>query len=113
MKVFRVDRETASGIGAQGSVGASHVECGYSTGEAHLGIIYLEAGGLLGDHEAPTPQLFLVVEGQGWVRGDDGRRREIRVGDAVLWEQGEMHGSGTDSGMTVVVMQARDIDAPT
>lgn len=108
--MFRFDRETASGIGAHGSVEAAHVKCGHSTGEAHLDIIYLDAGGRLGEHEAPTAQLFIVVDGQGWATGGDQHRRDLEVGDAAFWDQGEMHESGTDSGMTVVVMQALELN---
>ncbi len=67
-------------------------------------------GGVLGEHEAPTPQLFVVVDGRGWAADDDGQRHEISVGHAVLWDQGERHESVTDSGMTVVVMQALELN---
>lgn len=83
---------------------------GHSTGEAHLNIVYLEAGGVLGEHEAPTPQLFVVVGGQGWAAGDDRQQHEISVGDAVFWDQGERHQSGTDSGMTAVIMQTLELN---
>lgn len=110
MKVFRFDREVTSDIDAHGSVGASQVKFGHSTGEAHLHVVYLDADGVLGEHEAPTPQLFVVVEGRGWASGRDGQQHGIKAGDAVFWDQGEMHASGTDTGMTAVVMQALELN---
>lgn len=110
MEVLRFDREVAEPIEAEGTSGASQVRFGHSTGEAHLNTVYLEPGGVLGAHEAPTAQLFIVVDGYGWVSGGDGRRRGIGAGEAVSWERGEMHESGTDSGMTVVIMQALELD---
>lgn len=109
MDTYRFDRQVAEAIEADGTVGASQVKFGHSTGEAHLNTVYLEPGGTLGAHEAPVPQLFIVVEGHGWVTGSDGMRRNVGVGDAVVWEQGEMDESGTDEGMTVVIMQALEL----
>jgi quercetin dioxygenase-like cupin family protein len=49
--------------------------------------------------------VFAVVEGEGWVRGADGERAEVRAGDVVVWETGEDHDSGTESGMLVCIVQ--------
>jgi hypothetical protein len=38
------------------------------------------------------------------VSGDDDRRVPIKAGQAALWEIGEMHESGTDDGMTAIVV---------
>ena len=34
-----------------------------------IGFIHIEQGGVVGYHLAPVPQLFIVVEGEGWVEG--------------------------------------------
>lgn len=67
--------------------------------------MHLPAGGLIGRHRATTPQLFAVVAGSGWVGGGDGRRREMRPGYAALWDEGEEHESGTDTGLTAVCVE--------
>ena len=61
--------------------------------------------GLLGRHPAGRPQLFLVVAGSGWVATGDGGRQPVRSGDAILWEPGEVHESGSEAGMTAVIVQ--------
>ena len=43
-------------------------------GEAHIHLVTFDAGGVIGPHEAGFGQLFLVLDGTGWVAGQDGRR---------------------------------------
>lgn len=110
MELFDFGRGTATSIRVHDAVGATQVKLGNSTGDAHLDIVYLEAGGSLGEHPAPTPQLFIVIEGSGWVSGHDGNRRTVSAGVAVAWSEGERHASGTETGLTAVIMQARRLD---
>jgi quercetin dioxygenase-like cupin family protein len=79
--------------------------------EAHVVVIEIDAGGLVGSHPAVGAQLFTVVRGSGWVSGADGLRKQISEGESVLWEAGEEHESGSDEGMTVLVVEAEQIDA--
>jgi hypothetical protein len=78
--------------------------------EAHVVVIRVEAGGVVGRHPAGLAQLFVVVRGAGWVSGGDGEREPIKAGAAVLWESGEEHESGSDEGMTVLVVEAESLD---
>jgi hypothetical protein len=39
--------------------------------------------------------------------GADGVRRPLAAGEAAVWEPGEEHASGTDTGLTAVVVQCR------
>jgi quercetin dioxygenase-like cupin family protein len=50
------------------------------------------------------------VRGSGWVSGGDGERETIEAGEAVLWEPGEEHESGSGEGMTVLVVEAESLD---
>ena len=61
-------------------------------------------------HSAVAPQLFVVVRGTGWVSGADGARDVIAAGEAVLWEQGEEHESGSDEGMMALVLESESLD---
>jgi quercetin dioxygenase-like cupin family protein len=79
--------------------------------EAHVVVIEIGPGGLVGRHPAVVAQLFVVVRGTGWVSGADGLRIQISAGEAVLWEPGEEHESGSDEGMTALVVEAEQIDA--
>ena len=77
--------------------------------EAHVVVIGVEAGGVVGRHPAAGAQLFVVVHGAGWVSGGDGEREPIKAGKAVVWEPGEKHESGSDEGMTVLVVEAESL----
>src|SRR5437868_3705353 len=71
----------------------------------HVGCRYLGPGGLVGYHPASTCQLFAVIEGDGWVRGEGLERAPIRAGQAAFWEPDEHHEAGTDVGMTATVVE--------
>jgi quercetin dioxygenase-like cupin family protein len=77
--------------------------------EAHVVLIEIGAGGVVGRHPAVGAQLFAVVRGAGWVSGADGEREAISAGEAVLWEPGEEHESGSPEGMTVLVVEAESL----
>jgi hypothetical protein len=92
-----------------GSRGASHLGGAAFDGAGGVAFLTLTPGGHLGRHPTVLAQLFCVVTGSGWVAGDDGRRHALAVGQAALWEPGEEHESGSDEGMTVVVLEAGTI----
>ena len=77
----------------------------FHSGELHVGCMRLGPGGLIGMHPASVPQLLAVVEGEGWIRGADGDRTPISAGGAVFWSRGEMHETGTDSGLVAIVIE--------
>ena len=60
----------------------------------------------MGRHTGRVAQAFVVVQGEGWVSGADGERRPVTAGTAVFWDAGEEHESGTDSGLTAIVVEA-------
>ena len=78
--------------------------------EAHVVVIEIGPGGVVARHPAVVAQLFVVVRGSGWVSGADGERQPIGAGKAVLWEQGEEHESGSDEGMTALVVESETLD---
>lgn len=56
----------------------------------HIGCIHLEKDGVVGYHQAVVPQLLLIVEGEGWVRGETDDYINVQSGEAVFWSQGRM-----------------------
>jgi quercetin dioxygenase-like cupin family protein len=106
--VKRVELTGERPVTAPGSVGARVRRL---APEAHAVVIEIGPGGVVGRHPAVFAQLFTVVRGSGWVSGADGLRKVISAGEAVLWEQGEEHESGSDEGMTALVVEAEQIDA--
>ena len=96
-------------ITQHGSSGATVAGIARLEGSAQVVCIRLEPGGRVGEHPATIPQLFLVVAGSGWVRaGAD--RRDVAAGSGALWEPDELHESGTEDGMTAVVVEAESIE---
>ena len=93
-------------VTAPGSVGARVRRL---TPGAHVAVIEVEPGGVVARHPAGGFQLFAVVSGSGWVSGGDGGREPIASGEAVVWDPGEEHESGSDEGMTVLVVEAESI----
>ncbi|WP_245864398.1 hypothetical protein [Paenibacillus donghaensis] len=53
---------------------------------AHLGAMFLEAGGSIGYHQAPIPRLLLIVAGEGKVKGAEEVYCPVQAGDAVFWK---------------------------
>ena len=92
---------------APGSVNAAVRRLG---AQMHAVVIELGPGGIVARHPAGGAQLFVVVRGSGWASGGDGEREQIQAGDAVVWEQGEEHESGSEDGMTVLVVEAESLD---
>ena len=72
--------------------------------------MHLETQGLVGFHHAVVPQLLLVVNGEGWVRGDDDFKVNVKIGDAVYWAIGEGHETGTDKGLTAIVIESEELN---
>ena len=66
--------------------------------------------GLIGTHPATNSQLFLVISGEGWVAGPDGRHIDIRTGWAVRWNTGEEHTTGTQTGLIALAVEGAPLD---
>lgn len=106
MKLVAFDR--AHAITHFNSNGAEIAGVAQCAGETRVSLLQLAAGGIVGEHPAASPQLFLVLAGSGWVRvGED--RRTIEPGQAAVWEAGERHESGSDSGLTAVIVEAESL----
>jgi hypothetical protein len=110
MKIFRFDPEVGKAIRVFESRGVIQSGVLRLSTPAAISAMHLEAGGVLGYHPTTTDQLFLVVGGAGWVRGETPERTLIAAGQAALWVKGEFHESGTDSGMTAIVIEGEDLN---
>ena len=109
MQLLSFGLERATPISEYRSQHASAVALASGHGEAHVYCLHLDAGGEIGAHEAGFAQLFLVVEGSGWVSGSDGRRQLLGKGGGVLIARGEVHAKGTASGLTAIMVQLTDM----
>lgn len=91
------------------SIAASSRLLAGGEGQSHVHWLEFEAGGRIGEHPTGFGQLFVVLEGSGWVAGADGRRVEIGAGQAAFFERGEVHSKGSDRGMKVMMVQVTDL----
>jgi len=100
---------TARDLGAYGSTGVTvtpHARVLEPVDGFAVDVTRYAAGSVNGRHPAPIWQLLAVVHGEGWAAGDDDQRLPLTAGDAVLWEPGEEHSSGSADGMVAVIVQS-------
>lgn len=94
-----------------GSEAAQHLSSIRFDGRGSVTFLRLGTRGHLGRHRTVLNQVYYVVEGSGWVAGANGEQVSIAAGQAAVWDPGEEHESGTDIGMTVVVLEAPTVEA--
>jgi len=102
--------EPSSEITQHDSRGATIVGVARASGDVRIALLRLEAGGVLGRHPAVGPQLFLVVAGDGSVEGGEGARQPITAGAAAFWEDGELHETTTETGLTAVIVEGESLE---
>nr|WP_207627740.1 MULTISPECIES: cupin [Bacillaceae] len=99
-------------IGNYNSVSAYYSKIIKTEGQTNIGFIDIDKGGIVGYHKAPVPQLFIVVKGDGWIEGEDNIRITLKSGEGVFWEKGEGHFSGSETGLTALVLQSEKLAMP-
>ena len=111
MRIVEFSRSSAQPIELFGSISASSVRIADGNGEAHVYCLYFGPGGIIGEHPTGFEQLFLVVNGSGWVAGADGSRVTLNAGQGVFFENGERHSKGSEAGMTALMIQVSSLHA--
>lgn len=76
---------------------------------AQIGFMELEENGIIGFHQAVVPQLLLIINGEGWVRGKEATKFLVKAGDVVFWEKGEWHETTTEKGLTAFVIESEEL----
>jgi quercetin dioxygenase-like cupin family protein len=111
MQILRVDASLAERIGPRPYEVrlASSLELAEGEGEARAYVVYFEPGGEIGPHEAGFGQLFVALSGAGWVAGGDGERVPLAEEQAAFIERGEIHSKGSETGLTALMVQVRDL----
>jgi hypothetical protein len=109
MKIFEYGAEAGHAITRFDSRAAKIARVAQAAGGTSVHYLNVGAQGIVGYHQALSPQLFLVVSGAGWVRGEDSLRRPVTAGQGVFWEQGEGHESGSDTGMAAIVIEGEGL----
>lgn len=109
MQTINFSRSTMRPVEAYGSTGVANVRIGGGSGESHVYALRIDAGGTIGAHPAGYGQLFLVVDGEAWAAGPDGACLTLPAGHGVYIAPGELHSKGSDTGATVVMVQAESV----
>jgi quercetin dioxygenase-like cupin family protein len=110
MKIIEFSPNLAQPIQMFNSVSTSSVHLGDGSGEVHIYCIYFESESQIGTHPTGYGQLFLVMNGEGWVAGSDGHRIQLKAGLGAFFEPGELHSKGSDTGMTVIMVQVSNLE---
>ena len=110
MQLYRFDSSVGQPIDSFGSVNGVLSKIARLGMDTQLSCIYLGRGGRIGVHPAAAPQLFLVVQGQGLVRGEGTAGLPIAPGQAAFWQQGEQHEVLSASGLTAIVLEGPALD---
>ena len=109
MHVIDFGSDNAVPITTYASRGASAQSLADGLGESHVYAVHLAGGGEIGAHVAGFGQLFLVITGTAWVAGADGIRRPLRAGEGAVITRGEVHGKGSDTGCSAVMIQIAEL----
>jgi quercetin dioxygenase-like cupin family protein len=114
MKILHFDASLAEPIGSRPYEAklASSIALAEGEGEAHAHVLYFEPGGEIGPHKAGFGQLFFAVSGDGWVAGGDGERLPLAEGQAAFIHRGEIHSKGSETGLTALMLQVRELALP-
>ena len=110
MRVIEFSRNDAQPIESFASNSASSVHLADGRGEMHVYCIYFGPNGSIGEHPTGFCQLFLVVDGSGWVAGADGSRIALTAGQGAIFENGERHSKGSEVGMTALMVQVSTLE---
>jgi len=105
MRLFRFDAQTGEPVTQYNSTNAVVSRILNTTAGVSVVSIHLAQNGVLGFHQAVQNQLFLVVQGSGWVRDKTSDRVEIVAGQGAFWEAGEEHETGTETGLMAIVIE--------
>jgi quercetin dioxygenase-like cupin family protein len=92
-----------------GSRDAGAAELAAGSGDAHIHVVHIAAGGEIGPHVAGFGQLFLCVEGSGWVAAADGDHVSIARGQVAYIARGERHSKDSVDGLRALIIQVQDL----
>jgi quercetin dioxygenase-like cupin family protein len=106
IRLFRFNASQAKPIEAYASSGASSCEIAHGQGCSHIYVVRFKPGGVIGPHPAGFDQVFLAVQGSGWIAGTDGIRQEVQEESGAFIPVGEHHSKGSKTGMLAVMIQA-------
>jgi len=93
------------------STGAAGAILAIGEGNTRVHYLRFEPAGQIGEHLTGFAQMFLIIQGKGWVMAGDGRRVDLAAGQGAFFERGERHAKGSDTGMTALMVQVDTLDS--
>lgn len=111
MKFFRFDPKVGREGEHLGGVKAVISKVLQLDNNAKVNAVYLHPNERISHQQAPAQQLLLVVDGEGWMKSITNELSNIRAGQAIFWDANEMQESGTEKGITAVIIEGEKIDA--
>ncbi|MGZ4488420.1 MAG: cupin domain-containing protein [Nocardioides sp.] len=108
MRILSFEGLPGRPVDHHGSVGFTVGAFGL-TADAHLVVVRLRPGGVIGRHPAAGRQLLAVLVGEAEVSGSHGDPVTIGPGQAAVWEPHELHETRSETGLTALVVEG-DLD---
>lgn len=106
MRRLALPSSTLSSFSSTGVTLRAHARVDQPVEGFAVDVVEFAARSRIGRHPTLLWQLLAVVSGDGWAAGPDGHAIPLRPGEAVLWEPGEEHASGSSGGMLAVLVQS-------
>ena len=106
MRRLALSSSTLSAFSSTGVTVRAHARVEQRVEGFAVDVVEFAARSRIGRHPTHLWQLLGVVSGDGWVAGPDGHAVPLGPGEAVLWEPGEQHASGSSGGMVAVIVQS-------
>lgn len=110
MKLYSFDPEANRENDQFGSVKTLIAKAVALEPEASVNLAYIRPAERIGYYQEAAPQLFLLVEGAGWIRNEFDEVFPVKAGQAIFWDQNEWHESGSETGMTAVIIEGISFD---
>jgi hypothetical protein len=106
IRIVQFSADAAEPITSYSSVSSSAVALAHGEGASHVYAVHIQGGGEIGPHPAGFDQLFLIVQGSGWIAGADGVRHSLAALQGAFVPKGETHAKGSQAGMVAIMAQA-------
>jgi quercetin dioxygenase-like cupin family protein len=108
--IHAIDPGAARAVTDFGSVGVSALALAEGPDPWTATVLVCDAGGSLQAHLAGRDQIFLPIEGRGWLE-IEGVRHEIEPGSYGVVRAGQLHAKGAITDLVVLVLQSPTIRA--
>lgn len=81
--------------------------------ELRISVMTLKENGIIGFHQATTPQLFYLLEGEGVVCNEEKKYYSVQKGMAVFWNSSAWHETKSEQGLVALIIEGFSISEDT